>query len=457
MEDRIRQMESVITAAIASSENSSKLNTASTTTFEAQAEKFDTHSFVVNGDTSFQFVGVCFSLLMLQGSSNPLSIETLVAMAARISHAIGLNRWLDDCGLSERQLDERWNVSWMLYILDKDIALHAGRPPVMHDQDIGVALPKSMNAPLMMPSGLPHFYTFVYAAKLAMIESRVYSELYSARARSTPALQKLKAIGTLDAELQKWRTEIPIHQFLPVLALHYSYYNCLNTIHRASIHYGRWSELAEERELVKHDLGLNPRVYDSESICVIATRDAINLLDHFKQSPAPPMFWMSVSQPLGASLALFANILQYPDEPFAQSDLNLISSVTSLFGHLVAQGRLQFATGTLWIFRELYQIAKLYLSAPEARVVDPVSYAMILESSVSEGPRCVVDPRLRSSLSSVDEGVNLAGAELNIPTTVAANSCSDFNTQGQFSSHSYVDTNDDVLLDDVLFSPINIR
>jgi hypothetical protein len=103
---------------------------------------------------------------------------------------------------------------------------------------------------------------------------------------------------------------------------------------------------------------------------------------------------MSVSQLLCASLTLFVNILQYPDDLLAQSDLELISSVTSLLSQLVAQGRLQFTTGTLWIFQELYQIAKLYLSAPEARVAEPEPDAMNFESSASIIPERVSNARL---------------------------------------------------------------
>jgi hypothetical protein len=156
---------------------------------------------------------------------------------------------------------------------------------------------------VLFPSGLPNFNTFAFGARLAIIESRVYSELYCPRARAKPPLQKLKSVGILDIEIQKWRDEVlpeirpgnPIRcdeqQILPVLSLHYSYYNCLTTIHRASVHYGPWTDLPEEAEIVKHEAGLNPRVYESESICVRAARDVINLLDHFKQVPAPPMFW----------------------------------------------------------------------------------------------------------------------------------------------------------------------
>ena len=44
---------------------------------------------------------------MLQGTPNPLAPYTLVATAARLSHAVGLHRWLDDFGLTVEQADER--------------------------------------------------------------------------------------------------------------------------------------------------------------------------------------------------------------------------------------------------------------------------------------------------------------------------------------------------------------
>jgi len=389
---------------------------------------------------------------MLQGSPNPLSTETLVAIAVRISHAIGLNSWLDDCGLSEQQLDERRNVFWMLYVLDKGVSLHRGRPSFIHDQDIGVTLPKPTPFVCTTPSSFPNGSTFVMAVKLAMLESRVYSELYCARARAKPIREKLKAVGMLDHELQRWRQELPSpirpgnpivcdeQYFLPILVLHYSYYNCLTTIHRASMHYGPWTDLPEEREPVNRDIGLNPRVYDSESICVAAAREVIHLLDHFKQSPAPPMFWISLSLPLCASLTLFANILQYPEDPCAIPDLDLISSVTSLMGQLVAQGRLQFATGTLWIFQELFQIANLYLSVPEARV--------------GENDGVYSD----TSVSSLPVSLDLTAPTANFSDSSPINTDLDLNTSitiANTSSAWYFDINSFILPDGFSFQPTN--
>jgi len=206
---------------------------------------------------------------MLQGTSNPIADYTLVATAARLSHAIGLHRWLDDFGLSKEQADERRNVFWLVYMVDKAISIQSGRPSVIHDQDIGVALPDEVEpSPPLAPGGGRIFNTFVISAKLAMIQSRVYSELYSPRSQTRTVLQRMSSIGSLDQELQKWRDAIPIEirpeheidcdqrQLLPAVALHYGYYNCLTAIHRVSIFHGPWTSDSPEPKLARDDIGL---------------------------------------------------------------------------------------------------------------------------------------------------------------------------------------------------------
>jgi hypothetical protein len=237
----------------------------------------------------------------LQGTSNPLQAYTLVATAARLAHAIGLHRWLDDFGLSQEQADERRNVFWLLYMVDKGTSLQTGRPSVIHDNDIGIALPREKDPTLVFPSGKRNFDTFTFSAKLAMIESRVYSELYSTRSRTRSVLQRLKSIGILDKQLQKWLEDMPIEirpgyeivcdeqQLMPIIMLHYSYFNCLTAIHRVSIYHGPWTSDPADQKFARRDIDLNPRVYDSEAICVAAARNVIKILDYFKMERTPPV------------------------------------------------------------------------------------------------------------------------------------------------------------------------
>jgi hypothetical protein len=172
---------------------------------------------------------------------------------------------------------------------------------------------------------------------------------------------------------------------------------------------------------------------------------------------------MSLSQPLCASLALFANILEHPDDPCAHSDLELISSVTSLLGLLISQGRLQFATGTLWIFQELYQIANLYLAAPEARMreCDP----MKLDTSVRVHPKSAVcffrDQALTESLqtSSMSVAPDPVNFSATMPEMLPESTGFDFNIDSSLNdiwSSWHVDTMDHALPADFSFSPINI-
>ena len=225
---------------------------------------------------------------MCQVISDPQPSYILAATAVRLSHALGLHRSLGDFGLNPVELKERQNVLWITYMLDAGVSLRTGRPPAMNDQNIAVALPRAIS------KGYDHFQCM---ATLALLETRVYSELYSAEAGTRSGLDRLKSIGRLDTELTQWRDVLPQgyqpeskiccpeDQFIPVTMLHFAYYNCLTAIHRASIHHGSWTsehdnEVSSEDH---HDEKLNPRVYISSSLCLGAARNVIDLLKLFNR------------------------------------------------------------------------------------------------------------------------------------------------------------------------------
>jgi hypothetical protein len=168
------------------------------------------------------------------------------------------------------------------------MSTRCGRPPAMSDQDIAVALPKTTS------TGFDHFRCI---AMLSLLESRVYSELYSAKAATRSGLDRLKSIGKLDAELTRWRDALPLgyrteseivcleQELTPVVMMHFSYYNCLAAIHRASIHHGSWTSAPDsESSMGDHDgETLNQRVYISSSLCLEAARNIIGLLKYYNR------------------------------------------------------------------------------------------------------------------------------------------------------------------------------
>ncbi|RDW70180.1 hypothetical protein BP5796_08577 [Coleophoma crateriformis] len=326
------------------------------------------------GSATLLSVQAMVAMVFITFHSNHLLLPIIMSAAARLGHSIGLHRSLGEAEISADQVEERKSLFWTIYTIDKDISLQSGSPPIIHDQDIGVALPEENPQIVRYPSGKIRLDTFLISAKLAMIESRIYMELYSTRSRTRSAKQRMKSISTIDADLQKWKDSIPIEirpeheiqcdeaQLVPVMVFHFKYYNCLITMHRASMRHGPWNEESVDLELDCVDKDLNPRVYKSEAICVDAARNVLDLLDYFDEEKGPPFVWPIVSQPLCAALILFVNILQHPADPYASSDLGRINLVVAMVGQWVVQARLYFASGTLWLFYELYKIADLLLT-----------------------------------------------------------------------------------------------
>lgn len=222
----------------------------------------------------------------MQSAEDPHVSYMLSALASRMAQSIGLHRRLDGYGIPPAEVEQRKNVFWMAFLLEKGISLRSGRPGVFHDEDIGVPLP-------MQPGS---FAMFPKMATLALLESRVYSKLYSARSQTRPDLERLKWVGQLDLELQQWRDSIPIgsrpeenkiicpdEDLIHTIMMHFEYYNCLVTIHRGSVHHGSWLSKGGATTLrTSGDRNINPRVFESASICLGAARNTIKLLKYYE-------------------------------------------------------------------------------------------------------------------------------------------------------------------------------
>lgn len=305
--------------------------------------------------------------------------------------------------------------------MDKSISLRIGHPAVITDNDIGVGLPPETNIDERDPSGLKRFNIFRYHAQLALLESRIYTELYSIRSRNRSTTDRLRSVGQLDKALQEWLATLPPEIqssdvircskeiFVPVVLMHFSYLNCLSTVHRISIHYGAGQDLELQLEL--HDRHLSPRVFESQAICLSAARRSIRLLQcldlDLKENMhhcnliwfVLPIFVVHTMQPsplgepspakiviksssdpylnlygvvayislrvvlyyaLASFLTLFANTLQCPQDPNAESDLELMGVVTNIVGPAASRSPFKVAS-SIKIFLELRNVAAKFI------------------------------------------------------------------------------------------------
>jgi hypothetical protein len=208
--------------------------------------------------------------------------------AARLSAVLGLHRKLEDSHLPMAEITERRNVFWVLYIFDKVFSLRLGRPPTISDDDIEIDEPDEdesqghANLSVLFPN-------FVRLSKIA---SEIYSEVYSTRAGSKSALEKLKTIDRLDRELTDWRDSLPegiqpekqLHcsaENLPsAVILQFEYYNCLSTLHRSSSHRGMLTRRDESSSEMPAPASsdINLQLFSSHLVCLSAARHTAKLL-----------------------------------------------------------------------------------------------------------------------------------------------------------------------------------
>ncbi|KKZ61700.1 hypothetical protein EMCG_03729 [[Emmonsia] crescens] len=320
--------------------------------------------------------------LFLQGTPNPQPTFFLVAAAIRLSHSIGLHKRGSGFGLNPIELEQRKRVFWIAYILDKDICLRSGRPPVQDDDDMNVELPSEDppdnigNVPLCDGKGKLNLFRLMCI--FATIESKVYKQLYSTKASRQSDGELLNTIGELDRELEEWKDSIPIdfrpdHEIkathrpliLHIVVLHFAYYNCLTTIHRMSVHHGYWtSRLSNYAIQGLNARPLNPRVFSSAVLCVAAARSSIHLIKYIPQGDFACV-WLILYFPISALVTIFANILQNPQDARARSDVKLMGLVVNFLSMLVADESNGSVRRMLGVCSEFERIAKVVLEKAE--------------------------------------------------------------------------------------------
>ncbi|KAM4056225.1 fungal specific transcription factor [Hirsutella rhossiliensis] len=304
--------------------------------------------------------------LFMQGTPNPQPTSLLIAAAIRLAHSIGLHKRGTGFNLNPIEIEQRKRVFWIAYMLDKDLCLRSGRPAAQDDDDMNVDLPDADppdnigNIPLAEGTGKMNLFRVI--CEFTVIESNVYKRLYSTKATKQSDGELLNTIGELDQELEEWKDKIPIdfrpeHEIkashtpliLHIVMLHFTYYNCLTTIHRMSVHHGYWTSRL---------------VFSSAALCTASARASISLLKYVPQGDFSCV-WLILYFPVSALMTLFGNILQNPLDPRAKSDarlMNLVVNFLSMLGQEAEQGGVHRMLG---ICSEFVRIAKVVIEKAE--------------------------------------------------------------------------------------------
>ncbi|KIW17153.1 hypothetical protein PV08_04344 [Exophiala spinifera] len=320
--------------------------------------------------------------LFLQGTPNPQPSFFLISAAIRCSHTIGLHKRGSHFNLNPIEAEQRKRVFWIAYLLDKDSCLRAGRPPAQDDDDMNVDLPSEDppdnigNVPLADGKGKVNLFRLM--CEFAIISSKVYRQLYSVQASKQSDGELLNTIGELDRALEAWKDSIPLdfrpeHEIktahtpliLHIVVLHFSYYNCLTTIHRMSVHHGYWtSRLSEYAIQGLNARPLNPRVFSSAALCVSAARASIHLIKYIPQGDFACV-WLVLYFPVSALVTLFANILQNPQDTRARADIKLMDLVVNFLSNVAHDEGTGSLNRMLTVCSEFARIARVAIEKAE--------------------------------------------------------------------------------------------
>ncbi|KAI9732967.1 MAG: hypothetical protein M1818_007400 [Claussenomyces sp. TS43310] len=306
-------------------------------------------------------------LFITTSSPNPQTAYVMTSAAGNLANTLGLHRGVNGLSLAREEIEQRRNVFWVFYLMEKAISHNLGRPSVINDDEIAVDLPPKKPGFILSPSRAKVYDVFQDQIKLAIIVSRICSELYSASSQTKSGVDRMKVRDKLDNHLQRWRDAMPVdirpehpikcsdEQYVPVVMMHFTYLDAVILLHRPSSH----QESFKDGVATDQRTRLNPRVYASQLLCLAAARRSIQLLDTFSNNNLQNqhLMWLALYYPLSASLALFANILSNPQDKHAASDIHLMNLITSFITHSVQPGTSFAATPTLSAFKELYGIA----------------------------------------------------------------------------------------------------
>lgn len=230
--------------------------------------------------------------VFLQATPVPRSYSLLVANAIRLGHSIGLHRQESyHNGMPVAEIEQRKRVFWLCYILDRDISMRSGQPPVQHDDDIDVDLPSdSLNdgvGYIFLAHGLWPMNFLRLRIQLAVIQGAIYRDLYSAKATKQSDDHRGAVVQELDERLKQWKNSTSIDfqpefltqklkehfDILHIVILHFTYFNCLTLIHRSSFQNMSWKTRAPYSIEP-----FNPRNFSSKPIVIETARSTLNLL-----------------------------------------------------------------------------------------------------------------------------------------------------------------------------------
>lgn len=232
--------------------------------------------------------GILGLALFFQGTPNPQALFMLAAAAMRMSHSIGLHR-NNILRLAPSRIEEQRRIYWIAFILDADISLRVGRPPIQDLEDYDAPLPAEDphdGKGVIRLEGIEINF-FRLLAQFALIQRRLYTSLYTVAVHRQPRVNMAGEVKACEEALQEWRDMIPLtlqpqrafaiapDYFLQhLLRLHFAYHFCYANLHQVCMLRGQ-TDISTSQSAAK---GIDSTIVQSPE----SARSAVELLKYIR-------------------------------------------------------------------------------------------------------------------------------------------------------------------------------
>ncbi|KAJ5103255.1 hypothetical protein N7532_003784 [Penicillium argentinense] len=318
----------------------------------------------------------------LRGNSGTQSALPFITAAMRSCQRMGLHRDIPRPDLSIEDQEQRRRVFWVTFTVDQSTCLRAGNAPSQHPDDFDVPLPEELEEEKKDSEVASNIPFFRQLCRMALIKSRIFCRLYSAKALLKPPREIYQVVKELHAELEEWEKDYPFEEeprqkvaetdFLfgfGSIGLRLVYYNALIMIHRIPLLLNYLISSREDPEELK-SLS-KAQASKSAVICVQAARDTLKLVNNMPWGDIA-WLWSLLYYVFLAAATIFSNILRDTRHSSVREDLHSLNMAATFFATLVpGDGPANYAGFMTRMSANLERIARLAIEKDEKRARDP--------------------------------------------------------------------------------------
>ncbi|KAL4805062.1 hypothetical protein BDV18DRAFT_161459 [Aspergillus unguis] len=273
--------------------------------------------------------------IYFQGTPNAQALFMLAASAMRLSHSIGLHRNATS-GFTKAEIEERRRTFWISFILDADISLRVGRPPVQDMEDYNIPLPAESphdGRGIVSVNGTAVNF-FRLLAQFAIVQRRTYMHIQSVAVSQQPKEIALKSAITCEEALLTWKGSAPDifqpeqifasepgHSKQHLFRLCLAYHSCYANLRQLSSVTSNKKPQESIAEVDRDITALSLRAVDS-------ARSALALLPYVRLLGSN-YIWNVLYFFAMASAALASEICIHPTHQHCNDDLAMIHETTA--------------------------------------------------------------------------------------------------------------------------------